>query len=417
MRLNRGTIVLLVASVVVIVAVLVLTSNQATAPGEPTPSGDQPETTPVGPVFPGVETTTLVRFEIRDNTTGERVAMLRQPQDEDWLVEDLENQGTAEDASVVIEEATGEPVIVQSTQFETDQVRLTGALESFLDLEPQEAFESSDLAQFGLDTPAYSAYVVTEDGAVHLMHIGDQNPSGTRYYAVVNQIAPGETSPDFDPLQPSVVRSEIETSIESAVVPADLLAEATDGGSLTNELSVAEMAETLQAMSTEDPQLPALAATYSAALEATNAAAGEATAQATAPAAGDEAAEGTEMVPDLQRAEIETSLTTDEAPTEEARDATAEATSLAESTLEPVEAPRVQLSGTQTIYLIPADVADMLIAMISQPPVLVVEPTPELTAEPTVADIRDVTPEAEATPDIVPLVPDTTEVATAEADS
>ena len=326
MRLNRGTVLLLAFSLVVIIAVLLLTINQATAPGEDSPAIDA-EATPVV-LFPGVDESSIARLEIRDDLTGQRTVLLRSSEGQ-WSMDPPDPSGA-----------------------QVDQAQVSGLATTLFALESQESFEADDLAQYGMDQPLYSVYTVADDGAIHVMHIGNQNPAGSRFYAVVEQIAPGTTRPDLELMQP--------------------LADATE-------------------------------------------AAGEAETSATEAAT----AEATDMIPELQDAEIETSLETLEADVIDAIDATpgpdltAEATS--EATTEPVQEPLVSLEGPQTIYLVNAQPIRTLIGLIFAPPLA------QPTAQPTVEAIipADLTQEAGEMDAVLPAAEATSEatetMATAEA--
>src|SRR5687767_9786353 len=90
MRMNRGTIVIIIASILVIAAAVVL---QVAAPGqEAETQTDLTGTgTPVAQaVFPGVDATTIVRFEVRDNLTGERTVLVKSTGSEAWDIEGFE---------------------------------------------------------------------------------------------------------------------------------------------------------------------------------------------------------------------------------------------------------------------------------------------------------------------------------------
>ena len=247
MRLNRGTVLLLVASLIVIIAVLLLTINQAAAPGETLETLDDVATPEA--LFAGVAETSITRLEVRDDLTGDRTVLLRSSEGE-WSLE--------------LADPTGAVV---------DQAQASGLATSLFGLEGQESFEADDLAQYGLDQPLYSVYAVADDGAIHVMHIGSQNPAGSRYYTVVEQIAPGTARPDLELLQPLVERAEVETSLSgdnSSVAGQGI---PTLSAQFAADPTLAALAEAMQEEDDEEV-LNEMAATYSAIIDATNVAGG-----------------------------------------------------------------------------------------------------------------------------------------------
>src|SRR5690606_30783922 len=152
-----------------------------------------------------------------------------------------------------------------------------GLLTSLLALQSQESFEADDLAQYGLAQPAYSIYAVAEDGAIQVLHVGNQNPAGTRYYTVQEQLAPGTSRPDLDLMQPLLERAEVETSLDADDTPVTEEADATDAADMADDAeaeATREFSPTLEALAQaiEDAETEAeateLAATYSAIVQA-----------------------------------------------------------------------------------------------------------------------------------------------------
>lgn len=396
MRLNRGTLILIVVSLIVIIAAIALTLNQAAAPDEEQRLNTT--ATAAGPVFEGVDTASLVRFEVRDNRTGERTVIFK-TDDSEWGMGGDEGQEGDEQTGTT-DGATAVPVDTTSTAGELDQAAVDSSLASFTSLEAVDSFEADELAQFGLDTPAYTIYTVNDNGAVYAMHIGDLNPNGTRYYAVVRQLAAGETSPDVV-MEPVLERIEIETSQDDVALqgeatdesgepvpvgeqtpqvgteePADSATEEA-AEALTPNPTLEAMAATLQAMG-DSPEATELVATYRAAIMATNEAFGEEAGATAEPAQTEESAtpeaEATDMEGDLARIEIETSLeqtpsvtgeaTAEVSPAPQAGDVSSEVT------VEPVAAFSVELEGPETVYVIPASTLDSLLRLITDPPVV-----------------------------------------------
>ena len=72
MRLNRGTLVLIVVLVVVFAAVLFINNQQTSAPAAT--STPQPAS---GRLLPNVAGENVVRYEVRDNTSGQFVALTK----------------------------------------------------------------------------------------------------------------------------------------------------------------------------------------------------------------------------------------------------------------------------------------------------------------------------------------------------
>jgi hypothetical protein len=103
MRLNRGTIALLLGSIVIIVAVLILGNSQVDAPTtEATPAA----TEEAGPLFAGLDATTLTQLEIVEPSTGARTVLVRTTFDEASSVE-IEQVATEEPVSTAEATADG----------------------------------------------------------------------------------------------------------------------------------------------------------------------------------------------------------------------------------------------------------------------------------------------------------------------
>ena len=356
MRMNRGTLLLLIVSFVVIVAVLVLTINQATAPGtttDDTPAAATPEV-----LFPVADASSIVRLEVRDDLTGDCTVLERASAGGEWAI----------DSTTPIEG-------------DVDAAQVDGLLASLLALQGQEGFDVDELDQYGLTQPSYSVYAVAEGGGIHALHIGNRNPAGTRYYAVVEQLAAGTTRADLDEMQPILQRLDVATSLGEDNALGDAPADPT----------LAAMVE-MMAEATDEAEREQIAATYGAIIEATNAAAGsteEAAATTEAGAGADDAApqatdsvdaEG-EMQPLLERPDVDTSESTLEPEAMAAIDATPAAAlteeASAEATAEPVREPLLMLEGPQRIYLVNTTAVDALLAIINMPPVALpsIEPT------------------------------------------
>ena len=157
MRWNRETLILIVVSLVVIVAVLLFNSYTATAPeGEATEEGD---TTPM--VFPDLSSEQITRFEVREVETDAHTVLVKDDNDI-WSIAEATN----------------------SRDLPVNQVQATGRVDMFGTLEAQDHFEADELAQFGLDAPAYTLTATTEDDTVYTLQVGGQNPGSTAYYTM-----------------------------------------------------------------------------------------------------------------------------------------------------------------------------------------------------------------------------------------
>lgn len=157
MRLNRNTILLALVGLVVIVAVLLINNTPASAPDEtPTPEGAVS-----GPLFEGVEADSVSRLEVRDNWTRARTVLVKD-EGGSWSIEATNSADRAADQTLAGEQP-GQVVALQSV----------------------DRFESADLASFGLANPAYTLALTGADGTSTLLHIGNRNPAGNRYYTVL----------------------------------------------------------------------------------------------------------------------------------------------------------------------------------------------------------------------------------------
>jgi hypothetical protein len=399
MRMNRGTIILLLVSLVVIIAVLVLTINQAAAPGESPSATDTAEATPQV-LFAGVTEPNIVRLEVRDDLTGDRLVLTKTDAQAEWQL------ASSEAANGTV-----------------DQPQVSSVLTSLVSLQTTEAFEADELAQYGLDTPAYSIYAVADNGSISVMHVGDRNPAGTRYYVAVEQLAAGTSRADLDLMQADLQLADVPTSLTEEAVTSDATSEATPLVDLSANPTLAALEE--QMANEEDQEVAdQLAATYSAIVEATNEAledvmraTPEATGEATDMAEATDVPNAT-MDASLELSDVETSLETVEPEVLDAIEPTATAQTIEEATVEmtaeAAREPLVQLTGPQTVYLVNTSVINTLTALINTPPLMVPEVTETIPAlipeELTEAPFEETT----AVPDLEATTEATVE-ATAEA--
>lgn len=165
MRLNRGTILLLLASVVVIVAVLVTNSQRTSAP-DVTPTATL--SAGAGPIFPTIADVNnqgnIVRFEVIDNTTNQKVVM------------------TKDAANVWKIEESASP-----SDLATDQTKAVGTMSVLASLNAVDSFTTENLADFGLDQPKYTMTLTDTDNKTYTVKIGNQSPANPRYYALVDE--------------------------------------------------------------------------------------------------------------------------------------------------------------------------------------------------------------------------------------
>ncbi len=165
MRLNRGTLLLGLASIIVIVAVVLL-SNQ---PGGLTVNTGTPTATAesAGPLFPDISSvdnqSKIVRFEIVNTTDNSKVVM------------------TKDAASVwTVSEATN------AQQLATDQTKAVGMMSNLASLTAIEKFETDKLADYGLDKPKYTMTLTDSAGKTYSVKVGNKATTTPRYYVQIN---------------------------------------------------------------------------------------------------------------------------------------------------------------------------------------------------------------------------------------
>lgn len=193
MRLNRGTIILLVVGLIVIGAVLFVNNQQASVPATPTAT-TQPG---AGPILADVTGADVTAVQVRNNDSGAYTALARAA-DGLWAI----------DATL-------------RTDRDVDQTAAQNAITSAGVLASVDRFESDDLAQFGLDTPRFTIYVETADAAYYI-HVGDQNPFNRTYLTVQTEdVAP------FDPeVTPDPEATEEAPEVTVPEPPGEATAEA-----------------------------------------------------------------------------------------------------------------------------------------------------------------------------------------------
>ncbi len=312
MRLNRGTLILLVAALAVIVLVIIVGGNPTSSTETPTPGA----TAATGPLFLDVTSENVIALEARNNETGEYVRLLKNQFDvtgtQAWEID-----GT-----------------FSRTDVAPAQDTITTQISSLVGLQYTDSFTSDQLADFGLDQPAYTFIVTTRAGARYALHVGGQNPAGNRYY-VISQ-----------PLEATAPAGEA-TAEATAEIIIDATAEAT-----------------------------ADAAAQSIAPDATAEPTAEIIIDAAAEATADAAAQS--IAPDVTA------------------EATADVTAEPLPTLDLITEPRPVLSGSQQILLVTLGSLNPLINLIATPP-YGPTPTPTPTATNTPNPLSEVEMTATAT--------------------
>jgi hypothetical protein len=206
MRLNRGTLILVLVSLVVIAVVLVLNNNQASAPGAETTTPSAFSTAAiVGPLFTGLDQANVAQIEITDNNVGSSTLLTKGGTDI-WTI-----------ASATY-----------STDRETDQAAASKAVTDLVAIQANDSFESDKLADFGLDNPDYVITITNADGTQNIMYVGNKNPAGNRNYILIASEAGMEITPSVDATSEATAETTDEATSEATTeVEAETTVEAT----------------------------------------------------------------------------------------------------------------------------------------------------------------------------------------------
>ena len=215
MRLNRGTILLAVALIAIIVITALLSSQTTSTTATPTPAPTQ-ETVRL---FPELDGARASRLEVRNNISGVNTVLTRDPSFL-WSV-------TATGASVGTENR------------DVDQVAVPGFLASFAQLASTQSFQTDDIASYGLDQPTQTITMTTDDGGLYTLHVGNANLGGSRYFVIV-ETTPGSGAPaptaaptvDAAAVTPEMT-PEVTVESEATATPTAADAEATAEPSVT----------------------------------------------------------------------------------------------------------------------------------------------------------------------------------------
>jgi hypothetical protein len=372
MRLNRGTLGLIVILLVALVVILVVNTNQMSAPGV-TPTAVAAN---IAGALLDIQAENIVRYEIRDNNTGQFTALTKDAGGA-WQI----------DGTNTLVSRSPDQNLIGTTAGQITAINYTNT------------FEDDALATFGLDHPLYTVLVLTNDGTLRTIYIGSKSPTSARYYAVVQSLS-GQAVPD----SASATEEAAASATTEAVAPTQAPAAATDeAASATAESTESSGSpKRIVRQATEEPT--AEVTPDASAVDVDN----------VASQADNGGAVEVEPAPTVEVTFDPSSFTP--MPTDEL---TAEVT--LEATANLVQSPQVTLTGSQTIYLIPQTVLDTLKNWLTLPPYAPLPtdvPTlegvvPEVMAENTPVATFSAT--AEATPEATSEATSEAVAATAEA--
>jgi hypothetical protein len=174
MRLNRGTIILLVALLAIFGGALFISSQQ-TSVATPTPTPD----TEAGALFPISSVADVRRVEVRDTTTGQFIELTR-----------TDAGGWAIAGSNARPELPNDVIIEQN-------------IFSLVATEYTARFAAEAPADFGLTQPQYVLFVETADAA-YTLYVGSRAPTTPRYYVtlaegIAQPVIAAEATPEVTP--------------------------------------------------------------------------------------------------------------------------------------------------------------------------------------------------------------------------
>lgn len=179
MRMNRGTLVLLAASVVVILAVLLLNNQPASAPA-PTPEATAEGAGLIFPELAGLS-----------ESVPEATADGASAGGQGTIVKVEATNADATQKTVLTKDEGGAWTVAEATNasdLATDQAKTTSVVTSLATLAATSRFALGDqkAADFGLDKPAYTFTLTDKDNKIYTLKIGSKSPTTPRYYAFVN---------------------------------------------------------------------------------------------------------------------------------------------------------------------------------------------------------------------------------------
>ncbi len=161
MRLNRGTVILIVVSVILIVGFTLLSNQQAAAPT----SGTATPTASVGPVFAGLDTSKIVKFEAVNNADSATPHVI--------MTKDAGGVWTVSDATY-------------PQKLATDQTKASATVNSMATIVALDKFDTDKPSDYGLDKPAFTLTLTDSDGKTYSLQIGKKAVANPRYYAFAN---------------------------------------------------------------------------------------------------------------------------------------------------------------------------------------------------------------------------------------
>ena len=190
MRFNRNTFLILIASIIVIASGWFFLQEDEAPPETTTFDGNFS-----GRVFPDVELDSLVEFSVQDNS-NEVGNIFTKGEDDSWSMSAEMDEGRT-----------------------IDQTEVIGSAGIFIELQAVDKFAAENgLATYGLEEPTYTLSVKTDADETYTMQVGNKNPSGTRYYVLINDepdvyLIPSNfeldnltklaTEPPYEPLPPT----------------------------------------------------------------------------------------------------------------------------------------------------------------------------------------------------------------------
>lgn len=192
MRLNRGTILLILALAVIIVAALLINRNSESAQVAPTVS---PTVALGGPLFETLDAnpSAVTRLQVRNNTTGESIAYV-QTEDGVWMIE--------------------------GSSANIDQQAITDTVQTLAALDSNDTFEGDDPAAFGLDQPDYAVFLSTSDSdTVYAMYLGGKTFNNARNYVTTATLSAAELPATTPLAEATAEATEAATEATLEVTP------------------------------------------------------------------------------------------------------------------------------------------------------------------------------------------------------
>lgn len=254
MRLNRGTLSLGLVSVIIIVAMLLISQQDAQQSVSGTPTATV-ET--AGPLFADIAATDnqskIIRFEVVNTSDNSKVVM------------------TKDAASVwTVTEATN------SQELATDQTKAVGMMSNLASLAALDRFETDKLADYGLDAPQYTMTLTDSDGKTYVVKVGSKTVTTPRYYVLTND----DTKTVY-----LVQGSTIDMLVGNIAIPAYVPSPTPMPTATASPNPYSEVEQTATAAVEQQQFIMTMTAIAEATAEPTSEATAEAAAEATATAA------------------------------------------------------------------------------------------------------------------------------------